>query len=275
MGNITWDMWANVHDNPDQKKRIESATKAACTPILLDQTTCTGKFKGSSGNHTTALNKCSCVDFNRRKLPCKHMYRLAMELHLLDVPFQTDPSQIVEPHSSSRIPLEESIRVIEQLTIPQQKLLCDILRQVNSTNPTCCVRTTYDLQILLDSGILLPDSDISIALKKYKKAELVELVNSFGIDFPDYVQRKNEMIDFLLENAKDFLCTVPLSFTTVRYNPSTKYGKIHMYLHRKFDHECFFDPEIAEMLDIPVIETDLPHDDVTDLLIKNGYYSEI
>lgn len=273
MENVTWDMWANVHDNPNQKKRIESAAKAACTPVLLDQESCTGKFKGSSGNHTTALDHCSCVDFNRRKLPCKHMYRLAMELHLLDVPFKTDPSQIVEPHSSSRIPLEESIKVVEQLTIPQQKLLCDILRQINSTNPTCCIRTTDDLYALLDSGLILPDQDISIALKKYKKAELIDLVTSFGIDFPDYVQRKNEMIDFLLENAKDFLSSAHLTFTNVRYNPSTKYGKIHMYLHRKFDHESFFDLDTGEIHDIPVIETDLPHDDVTELLVKNGYYS--
>ena len=80
MSNELWNKWSGIHNSPDQQKRIASAKKSTCTPVSLDPSACTGTFKGSSGTHTTALDHCSCVDFNRRRLPCKHMYRLAMEL---------------------------------------------------------------------------------------------------------------------------------------------------------------------------------------------------
>jgi len=35
--------------------------------------------------HAT-LESCTCPDFKERKLPCKHMYRLASELGLIELP---------------------------------------------------------------------------------------------------------------------------------------------------------------------------------------------
>ena len=47
---------------------------------------------GSSNEwYTVSLDKCDCIDFERRGFPCKHMIRLALELNLsIDVP-QFDP----------------------------------------------------------------------------------------------------------------------------------------------------------------------------------------
>lgn len=59
MSNELWNKWSDVHNSPDQQKRIASAKKSACTPVSLDQSACTGTFKGSSGTHTTSLNHCS------------------------------------------------------------------------------------------------------------------------------------------------------------------------------------------------------------------------
>lgn len=272
MENATWNMWANVHDSPDQKKRIESAAKAACTPVLLDQTTCTGKFKGSSGNHTTALDKCSCVDFNRRKLPCKHMYRLAMELNLLDVPFQSDTSQIIEPHSSSRMSLDKSVQIIESLTISQQKILNEALDQLNSKQPTCALLTSPDLQALIDSGILIFSPNIEISLGKYKKTELVDLVSTLNIELPTTVKKKDDIAAFLSSNYSNQLLDMPLLYTSVTYNPNVKHGKLHMYLNRKFQYcysnneNSFFAYDTAPFADY------IPNDDVTALLFKLGYF---
>ncbi len=33
----------------------------------------------------TSLTKCNCADFERRKLPCKHIYRLAVELGIIEI----------------------------------------------------------------------------------------------------------------------------------------------------------------------------------------------
>lgn len=64
---------------PDQVKRQKSALK--CKPIEIDFENKCGTFKGSGKNpyHTT-LTDCTCRDFFVRRLPCKHMYRLRIEL---------------------------------------------------------------------------------------------------------------------------------------------------------------------------------------------------
>ena len=44
---------------------------------------------------------------------------------------------------------------------------------------------------------------------------------------------------------------------------------IHRYLHRKFDYTDYFDDSVAY---VPLLQTWLPEDKVTDELIKRGYY---
>ena len=47
--------------------------------------------------------------------------------------------------------------------------------------------------------------------------------------------------------------------------------KIYFFLHRKFDYYNCFD-ENMNFYQIPVLETDLADDDVTNELVKRGYY---
>lgn len=77
------DVWdSSIHSDPEQIKRQKSAVSAKLTPVSIDPTLCSGSFKGSrASNYLTTLNSCTCVDFVRRKLPCKHIYRLAHELN--------------------------------------------------------------------------------------------------------------------------------------------------------------------------------------------------
>lgn len=35
--------------------------------------------------YDTTLSSCTCMDFQERKLPCKHIYRLALELGIIDI----------------------------------------------------------------------------------------------------------------------------------------------------------------------------------------------
>lgn len=59
---------------------------------LINKFRKTGRIMGSSNEwYTVSLDKCDCIDFERRGFPCKHMIRLALELNLsIDVP-QFDP----------------------------------------------------------------------------------------------------------------------------------------------------------------------------------------
>jgi hypothetical protein len=45
-----------------------------------------------------------------------------------------------------------------------------------------------------------------------------------------------------------------------------------MYLHRKYDTTFGFVMKDEQFLDVPLLQTNLPNDDVTGLLREYGYY---
>lgn len=75
-----------MHSDFEQVKRIGTAKKIKGQDILsLDPEMKEMTIQGSAGEpYQVSLNECTCTDFALRKAPCKHIYRLAMELGLLD-----------------------------------------------------------------------------------------------------------------------------------------------------------------------------------------------
>lgn len=126
MNSDTWKMWDGKHDLEDQRKRLTSAKKANMTPVSVDVEGGTGVFSGST-NYETSLSECTCIDFKKRKLPCKHMYRLAIELGILDETAKSDKAKIRTP-KSERAALEPIIEIIEtELSDSQRSLLRKII----------------------------------------------------------------------------------------------------------------------------------------------------
>ena len=89
MNNELWKGWDGCHDLPDQQKRLATARTAACTPVSVDHAAASAIFQGKRGRYTTTLSGCGCEDFRRRSLPCKHIYRLALELGVIPGPFSS------------------------------------------------------------------------------------------------------------------------------------------------------------------------------------------
>lgn len=57
-----------------------------CTIKQLDKLNRYALFSGKQGKpYRTTLISCTCPDFKERKLPCKHMYKLAQSLELIDL----------------------------------------------------------------------------------------------------------------------------------------------------------------------------------------------
>ena len=78
-----WD--TSIQMYPGQNERFERALSSKVSPISVDFEKQIGIFDGSGVNpYETTLTSCTCSDFIRRKLPCKHMYRLAIELEVID-----------------------------------------------------------------------------------------------------------------------------------------------------------------------------------------------
>lgn len=87
----------------------------------------------------------------------------------------------------------------------------------------------------------------------------------------DKKAKKSELETIYLEQAPD---KIEENFQTIFYaSIPTKYSakNIHFYLHRKYDSELFYDEDM-NFIEIPLLDTDLPDDFITDQLIKRGYY---
>lgn len=127
--NEIWDY--SIHSDSEQIKRQKSAIVAKLTPVSIDPATFSGSFKGSrSSAYSTTLKSCTCVDFSRRNLPCKHIYRLAHELN------QFDLGNSVSSASSVVLTKKEAMKLITNiLTEDEQKIFgnfCYICKNDNS-----------------------------------------------------------------------------------------------------------------------------------------------
>lgn len=77
-----WD--SSIHKEVEQLKRISTSQKIKAADIVINSTNKTAQIKGSDGIYDVTLDSCTCMDFSIRRLPCKHIYRLASELSLVD-----------------------------------------------------------------------------------------------------------------------------------------------------------------------------------------------
>lgn len=276
MNNLeVWGQWAtDIHNAVNQQKRLKSAKSAACTPVLLDQTNGTGIFRGQYGTYQTSLSTCSCVDFSRYHLPCKHMYRLALELECLDGDFKSDTSQIVTPQKEG-LPLSNVIKNIESLPEDAQVLLKWILSQITTKEVYAYVRSdSFDImELLISRGIIIKKSDLRTLLSAYTRNELNERISTLNIPFKKNMKYENLCI-WCLDNIPEHLPVICNDTATVIVSPSYQpvRSKLYKYLHRKFDTESFIDFSTMKVTSVPLLDTDLPSDIITEYLREYGYY---
>ncbi len=77
-----WDIWdITVHQADGQYERLGRATAGSkITVLCYDPRYKLAKMQGSTGIYLTSSKRCSCPDYKKRRLPCKHMYALAIKL---------------------------------------------------------------------------------------------------------------------------------------------------------------------------------------------------
>lgn len=80
-----WGIWNDTLKSNAQKTRMNRARSGDLTPRSIDTKFKNAVFVGSEGGkYFTTLRKCTCPDFQKRGVPCKHMFYLANEMHLID-----------------------------------------------------------------------------------------------------------------------------------------------------------------------------------------------
>jgi hypothetical protein len=266
--NAAWN--TTTHTTEHAIKRIQSAKTAKLTPIRINAEDCFGYFSGKHGHYETWLDECNCGDFKRYNLPCKHIYRLAIELGVLNEKAEMDSNMIQQP-MIEKVSLSKTIDIVEALSEVAQKCLKDIAANTTIDKPTIMVNANDAIEELLHSGILVKDGfEILEEIKFGLKKEIADFLSSHNIQYLK-TAKKSELESICLsvipEETKEH-------FGIIRHYKvliSGQYSRqnIHRYLHRKFDYTDFFDDNVAY---VPLLKTWLPEDKVTDELIKRGYY---
>lgn len=114
------------HQSEKQRSAIEKATLPKTTPISVDADAQTAVFWGSGKDlYQTSLSSCTCMEFIRFKTPCKHIYRLAMELGIIDTAYKTGMSS--GERDAMQISFEDALLIAEKLSLDAQYRLCQML----------------------------------------------------------------------------------------------------------------------------------------------------
>lgn len=267
------DTWKNeIHTTDYALKRIKSAKSAKLTPIKIDTENSYGYFQGSHGRYETFLDHCPCGDFRRSKLPCKHIYRLAIELGLMNIETNHDINAIATPKNEC-ISLDNTIDIVEKLSEEAQHELLHIASNIRSTTPVYKVVLNSNIIELINSGIVVDAKPDKHEINFGKKNEIVELLDAENISY-DKKSKKCVLEDLCIKHIS---AKAKETFGEIIYvSIPTKFSsqKIHFYLHRKYDYEMYYDEEMNwKFTETRLLDTVLPDDDVTSQLKKRGYYS--
>lgn len=274
LNNSSLEIWKKAwsketHETEFAQKRIKSAKSAKLTPIKIDKEDLYGYFQGSHGRYETFLDSCPCGDFIRNKLPCKHIYRLAIELGLMNENTESDKNAIPTP-KKERVSLDEQIDIVESLSINAQFRLAQIAACVNSSTPTYSTVLDTEIIELLNSEIVIDTDPENHKINFGKKAEIIELLEREQIPY-----KKNDKVSVIKQictenipqKAKERFGEIICMSIPTKYSPQ----QIHFYLHRKFDTEEWYDENMRLHIE-RLLETELPNDNITEQLIKRGYY---
>lgn len=128
--------WATAPPPASEKALASSYAKALMaenTPVEISVPDRSGFFSGRHGQYTATLDGCPC---GNRVKPCKHMYRLAMELGLLPAPYINDQTKIKYPKSTS-VGFLGAVSMLEKASEDAQHelyLLIDCLKDASTAH---------------------------------------------------------------------------------------------------------------------------------------------
>lgn len=169
----------------NDKQRVQKAKFEDFTIKNLDKELKCAKFLNKDENQTysTTLQSCSCQDFKKRNLPCKHMYRLVDILKIYHI-YAKDQKETIEKLQC----LKNKPQLIEKLV--------DIFYRIRDKKDKYYIKLSPNIKELNELGVIiiskLPLNELAnikyninelkglLANKPYKKSakksELIEII---------------------------------------------------------------------------------------------------
>ena len=237
--------WDNViHENSEQVKRIATAKKADTTPAFVDRENKTAEFKGSGKNpYKTTLDSCSCVDFARRKLPCKHIYRLALELEDAD-----DVQQGVNKNEH----YTEFYFDIFGLPVESQEMLYDmcVAKIFHGQEFFVFERNEYS-ELLFYKGFCIQNVPTLDVMNTLPVSAIKKVLFSSGIEWlPEKRSQKKTFIIWFSDNIKYAAPLIDKKFIFLEFSEDG--NKFKNTIHRRFAKK--FERTVIENEDGETIE---------------------
>lgn len=196
-----WNYWNNeIHLSFAQQLRLRRSFLNSIIVKSIDKNSSTGIYVGSNGEiYNTSNIKCSCSDFTKRKLPCKHMYHLVRflnnDLCIPIIPF----NQFHE-----NLELKEVLSFVKTLSIEAQFTLAFIIYKSNYNASPVVVACDNSFEELLDNGIILKTDNPELFVSTFKRNELNQfLININVTGFNKNLSLEN-LILWVNENVENF-----------------------------------------------------------------------
>ncbi len=168
--------------------------------------------------YTTSLSKCDCEDFKRRNLPCKHMYKFAYKLGIIDESWDLSglaPGLKNLLDSLSPTAIRTLIRLMDNY---QYTYKFEINKRTASA--------------LVKNGLLVEDNSYYLILdKNYKKDELLAFVSSSPSCTVSYKDKKPQIISYIVNNEPKLLKVLCDKFYAVYFSDivNENFDYIHRY----------------------------------------------
>lgn len=206
--------WANTLKAADDDLYASARQTRACyacyTPLDLDADSGTGHFRGTDSDYQTTLKSCTCMDFQRRAFPCKHMYRLAHELGIFmleGVEYVSNPKRLLFR--------SEFIKILSSLLETSR----DIFGSFQYA--PVIAGASSSLQPLLKSGLVQVSPCKRCLLDYYKRDELL----SFLPDDADVKKniKKSDLIELIIADYPDIICQLEKFALAIELSPHIKH----------------------------------------------------
>lgn len=277
--NRFYEIWKkDLHEATDQKKRLASAKSTKTTPDEINREEQTGIFPGSGKiPYVTSLVSCTCGDFTRRHLPCKHIYRLAIELDLLNETAEYGVNKnILE---ANQIPWKDAVAELENMTEASQLTIQRFLYQeINKETEFAATVDSFGEELLKSTLVEQIDAPLT-ALQAYQRKDITAALDEHGITgFKRNLSVRN-LAAWCLENVPDVKKLFP-DVRVFRFSDRFQKGhrKVYSYLLRKFSWDSFLDEELKEIhfprgavfSDSDPSVCYFPDDEITELLTLYG-----
>ena len=199
----------DIHRNEREQRTIERARLAETSPVpgSVDREKQTATFYGTKV-YEVSLDFCPCGGFTR-KHPCKHIYRLAMELGIIDVPFETGESK--GERNERQLSLSDAKMLFEKLSPKAQQEAYGFMQYSREARHMKVLETDPEIIEEFRSCPLLEEHEATdMILNRMKRKEIWEIVGKSGVECPLKKNvSKETVLAWLRESVPDLAELLP------------------------------------------------------------------